>query len=130
VTVSTDDPTPAYAQLVRHLREQIASGELRPGDRLPSHRELAASFGVSTNTVLTALRVLRDEGLVSGQQGRGTFVRTAVVRSPPSRDSSALEQIMSQLEEFQRDLREMRRRLERLESAADGLLAGEDHPAP
>src|SRR5919206_4703985 len=56
------------------LRDRIARGELAPGSRLPSHRELAVEFGVAPLTVRQVLSHLEEQGLVSRQSGRGTFV--------------------------------------------------------
>jgi DNA-binding transcriptional regulator YhcF (GntR family) len=57
------------------LRDRIARGDLAPGARLPSHRDLAIEFGVAPLTVRQVLSQLEAEGLVSRQVGRGTFVR-------------------------------------------------------
>jgi DNA-binding transcriptional regulator YhcF (GntR family) len=57
------------------LRERITSGEFTPGMRLPSHTELATEFGVAPLTVRQVLSRLEEQGIVSRQQGRGTFVR-------------------------------------------------------
>jgi DNA-binding GntR family transcriptional regulator len=72
--VDPNDPRPPYHQIADDLRRQVKSGELKQGQRLPSNRELAASYGVAPMTVHQAVRVLRDEGLVSSYQGRGVFV--------------------------------------------------------
>jgi GntR family transcriptional regulator len=53
----------------------ITSGELAPGDKLPSERELARRFGTARNTAREAIRLLTEEGLVTAQHGRGVFVR-------------------------------------------------------
>ena len=66
---------PAYAQLVRILRRQIAAGAFRPGDRLPSEAQLCEGYGVSPMTVRRAINILVDQGVVIAEQGRGTFVR-------------------------------------------------------
>jgi len=66
---------PAYAQLVRILRRQIAVGVFRPGDRLPSEAQLCERYGVSPMTVRRAVNILVDQGVVIAEQGRGTFVR-------------------------------------------------------
>lgn len=58
------------------LHERILSGDLMPGTKLPSHTELATEFGVAPLTVRQVLAHLEQEGLVSREQGRGTFVRT------------------------------------------------------
>jgi DNA-binding GntR family transcriptional regulator len=66
---------PAYAQLVRILLGQIAAGVFRPGDRLPSEAQLCERYGVSPMTVRRVINILVDQGVVVGEQGRGTFVR-------------------------------------------------------
>lgn len=67
---------PSYAYLVRTLRGQIASGELRPYDRLPSESQLCTRFGVSPMTVRRAINILSAQDLVVTQKGRGTFVKS------------------------------------------------------
>jgi DNA-binding GntR family transcriptional regulator len=66
---------PAYAQLVRLLGGQVAAGLLLPGDRLPSEAQLCRRYHVSPMTVRRAINILADQGVVSAEQGRGTFVR-------------------------------------------------------
>lgn len=63
------------AEVFESLRARILSGDLVPGTQLPPHLRLAAEFGVAPMTVREVLRRLRDEGLVSLEHGRGTFVR-------------------------------------------------------
>lgn len=65
---------PIYVQIADHLRERITRGELRPGDEVPSERQVAAEWEVSRPTATKALDILRREGLVVGRQGAGTFV--------------------------------------------------------
>ena len=72
-----DDPRPPFQQLADDLRAAIAAGELAAGQRLPSTRDLAEQYGIAPMTAQSAIRVLRDEGLVVSQQGRGTFVHDA-----------------------------------------------------
>ena len=66
-----------YRQLVDQVRHAVSLGLLRPGDRLPSVREVVTQITINPNTVHRAYRDLEAEGLVAGQQGRGTFVREA-----------------------------------------------------
>lgn len=66
---------PVYAQLVRILRRQVADGILRPGDQLPSEAQLCRRYGVSPMTVRRVVNILADQGIVVGEQGRGTFIR-------------------------------------------------------
>ena len=68
---------PVYGQIVRQVQELTASGGLRPGDQLPTVRELAAQLGVNFNTVARAYRLLHTRRMVSAQRGRGTFVLDA-----------------------------------------------------
>ena len=64
VKVDRDDPALLHEQVAAQIRQAITDGEAKPGDRLPPARHLAAVTGVNTNTVLRALRLLRDEGLL------------------------------------------------------------------
>jgi GntR family transcriptional regulator len=66
---------PPYAQLARSIRDGIARGEYRPGDRLPSEAELCAAFAVSPMTVRRAVGALVAEDVVFTEHGRGTFVK-------------------------------------------------------
>ena len=63
-----------YEDVAAELRRAIAEGEAAPGERLPPARDLAAVLGVHTNTVLRALRELREEGLLDFRRGRGVTV--------------------------------------------------------
>lgn len=65
---------PAYAQFVQQVREALRLGLLRPGDRLPTVREVVTSCAVNAATVLKAYRELELSGLVEARQGAGTFV--------------------------------------------------------
>jgi GntR family transcriptional regulator len=68
-------PTPLYAQIAGRLKLAVAAGELRPGEALPSVRQLAARLRVNPATVVQAYRDLEGEGFVEMRQGAGTFVR-------------------------------------------------------
>src|SRR5690554_4223392 len=67
-----------YAEIATYLRSQIASGELRPGDELPSEKELCQLFDTARGTVRQAVAVLRQEGMVSSGQGRRSRVLDTV----------------------------------------------------
>jgi len=66
---------PLYIQLRDQLRSLVHAGDLRPGDRIPASRELAAILGVHRTTVANAYAELESEGLIQGHVGRGTFIR-------------------------------------------------------
>lgn len=74
VKVTREDSALLHEQVAAQIRDAIAEGEAKPGDRLPSARHLAAATGVNTNTVLRAVRLLRDEGLLELRQGHGIRV--------------------------------------------------------
>jgi GntR family transcriptional regulator len=74
VKIDRDDGTQLHEQVAAELRRAIADGEAKPGERLPPARDLAAVLGANTNTVLRALRTLRDEGLLEFRRGRGITV--------------------------------------------------------
>lgn len=71
--------TPAFKQIAEHLRAAIGSGALAEGDRLPSEAQLMAHFEVARMTVRQALGLLKAEGLVIAEHGRGVFVRARPV---------------------------------------------------
>jgi len=76
---------PLYRQLDAILRDQIAGGQIRPGDRFPAETDLCAQYGVSRATVRQALEALVTDGLIERTAGRGTFLRAAPGPSrPPS----------------------------------------------
>lgn len=74
------DPAPLHEQAAGALRRAIVEGQCRPGDRLPPARDLAAALAVNTNTVLRALRDLREEGLLEFRRGRGITVASRADR--------------------------------------------------
>lgn len=65
---------PLFDQLAASVRAEIARGALKPGDRLPAARDVAASLDVNIHTVLHAYQDLRDEGLIELRRGRGAIV--------------------------------------------------------
>ena len=66
---------PKYAQVIDELRRRIESGEYPPGSLLPSEHQLTEEFQIARPTVVRALRVLRQDGWIETQQGKGSFVR-------------------------------------------------------
>jgi GntR family transcriptional regulator len=80
VKVDRGERTVLHEQVAAEIRRAIAEGEALPGERVPPARDLAAVLGVNTNTVLRALRQLRDEGLLEFRRGRGITVTGSAER--------------------------------------------------
>ncbi|MFJ9612561.1 GntR family transcriptional regulator [Streptomyces noursei] len=71
---SQHDPRPPYQQAADAIRRDIETGRLKPGEQLPSHSKLQERFNIANMTARSALRVLREEGLIYTVQGRGSYV--------------------------------------------------------
>jgi GntR family transcriptional regulator len=74
-SVDSRSPTPIYAQLDRSIRAAIATGELEPGGKLPTVRQLAVDLAVNANTVAKVYAQLERDGILETRRGVGTFVR-------------------------------------------------------
>jgi DNA-binding transcriptional regulator YhcF (GntR family) len=65
---------PIYLQVVERIKERLAAGQMKPGDQLPTVRSLAADLRVNFNTIARAYRIMDESGIISTQQGRGTYI--------------------------------------------------------
>ena len=93
-------PTPLYAQIAARLKLAVAAAELRPGEALPSVRQLAARLRVNPATVVQAYRDLEAEGFVEMRQGAGTFVReVAPDRRAAERSGHAVHLVRQMLQQ-------------------------------
>jgi GntR family transcriptional regulator len=111
VTADLDDNRLAYLQVAAALREQIRSGQLEPGENVGTNKELADRYRVAAMTVRSALDVLRGEGLIVSQRGRGTFVA-------PNADKSGTERtpdVLAQVAQLSERVEELTRRVSTLE---------------
>ncbi len=111
---------PIYTQIVEHIKHQIAGGQLKPGDQLPTVRQLALDLRVNFNTVARAYRLLDEAGVISTQQGRGTFI----LEQPPPADQKKLRRAKL-LDVTRRYLDEVRRlgyTLDEVQKQMDGAL--------
>ena len=88
--VTAGDELPLYRQIIRQITDAIAGARLEPGDKLPSHRDLATQLVIAPLTVKKAYDELEQGGLIETQRGRGTFVRR---RLPRAQDGDSRERL-------------------------------------
>src|SRR5882724_9605664 len=84
--LATHSNVPTYVQIVQQVRQALLAGVLRPGDRLPTVKDVVTELAINPNTVLKAYRELEREGLVEARQGVGTFARRRPDGPPPAKD--------------------------------------------
>ena len=86
VAIDSHDPTPIYAQLERGLRAAMATGRLRPGDQLPTVRQLAVDLRVNANTVARVYAELERVGVIETRRGVGSFIKATPAEAHPPRE--------------------------------------------
>ena len=86
VTIDARDKTPIYAQLERGLRAAMATSRLRPGDRLPTVRQLAVELRINANTVARVYADLERAGAIETKRGVGSFVTASPEKARPVRE--------------------------------------------
>lgn len=86
-----EENMPIYVQIMSRIREGIASGELKPGEKVSSVRDLAQDFGVNPNTMQRALTELEREGLLNSERTSGRFVTEEKSRIMQLRDELAVK---------------------------------------
>ena len=86
VTIDARDKTPIYAQLERGLRAAMATSRLRPGDQLPTVRQLAVELKINANTVARVYADLERSGVIETRRGVGSFVAASPEKARPARE--------------------------------------------
>ncbi len=95
--IDSKSGVPFYRQIIEQVKFAIARGVLRPGDRLPTVRQLAVDLSINPNTVIRAYRELEIEGVLETQQGSGTFVGNQKPRVDELERQRMLDQILTEL---------------------------------
>ena len=90
VTLDSGDPTPIYAQLERGFRAAIATNRLRPGDQLPTVRQLAVDLQINANTVARVYSELERAGVIETKRGVGSFITATPAQAHPPRERERL----------------------------------------
>ena len=112
IALSPSHPDPMYQQVIDQIKDAIASGDVKPNDRLPSVRELSEALNVSAITVKRAYQDLETEGFILTRAGMGSFV------APVERD--ALRE--RKLAELQEELRRLVRSSAKFGISADDIV--------
>ncbi|HKC56606.1 MAG TPA: GntR family transcriptional regulator [Vicinamibacterales bacterium] len=86
LTIDPRDSTPIYAQLERGVRAAIATGRLRPGDQLPTVRQMAVDLQVNANTVARVYAELERSGVIETKRGVGSFITASPAQAHPPRE--------------------------------------------
>jgi GntR family transcriptional regulator len=86
ISIDPRDKTPIYAQLERGLRAAIATGRLRPGEQLPTVRQLAVELQVNANTVARVYTDLERAGVIETRRGVGSFISATPAQARPPRE--------------------------------------------
>jgi GntR family transcriptional regulator len=89
--VNPRDATPLHAQLERTIRVGIAAGRLRPGDQLPTVRQLAVALRINANTVARVYAQLERDGILETRRGVGSFIAARAAESPLNEDAQRAE---------------------------------------
>ncbi|MGB5817403.1 MAG: GntR family transcriptional regulator [Thermoanaerobaculia bacterium] len=95
--LDTKSGVPIYRQIIEQVKYAIARGELEPGDRLPTVRQLAVDLSVNPNTVVRSYRELEIAGVLDTQQGSGTFVGKERPAIDTLEQQRMLDQILTEL---------------------------------
>ncbi len=97
IDLDPSSPVPLYKQICEQFRRLIALGALRPGDKLPAVRELAARTRVNRNTAARAIQQLESEGIVATRVGRGTFVEKTIQRGDRASRETVVDDLLDRL---------------------------------
>ena len=97
ISIDSKSGVPFYRQIIEQVKFAIARGDLEPGDRLPTVRQLAVDLSINLNTVIRAYRELEIEGTIETQQGSGTFVGRKRPRIDDLERQRMLDQILTEL---------------------------------
>jgi GntR family transcriptional regulator len=87
---------PIYRQIMDQVTAGIAAGSVRPGDQLPTVRQLAVDLSVNPNTVIRAYRELEIRGILDTQQGSGTFISSLEIKTDAAERQRALNQLVTE----------------------------------
>ena len=103
IVIDIEDPSPPFAQLIVQIKQAVSSGQLHPGDPLPSIRQLASDLELNNKTVAKAYRLLERDSVIQSRGYRGTFVH------PDGRSNSAVDLNLWVVEQLQESISAFRK---------------------
>ncbi|MCL6636610.1 MAG: GntR family transcriptional regulator [Alicyclobacillus sp.] len=127
LTFHLDWSQPLYEQIMQQMRQAIAKGELGPGEKIPSVREMAQSLRVNPNTVSHAYQQLERDGLTETRRGQGTFITTSAATIQRFRQDMAqrlTREFLQQMFAYGLSWPDIVQLLEAAQSMADGSPDG------
>ncbi len=128
MSIDPNDPRPKQRQIADDLRSLVADRVIKPGERVPSTRELLNRYGVSSQTVQSALNILQDAGITQGVPGRGTFVRSELDVDALSHDdgptdpSPEYQAFRREIQALGAEIRSIHQRLDDLQAQVDDVV--------
>lgn len=102
IEIEKKSPVPAYRQIIKQITSLIHEGTLKPGDKLPTERELANELKIARGTVKKAYELMVKDGLIETTQGRGTFVSSRQDIIPSGRKERAIKMIENLIDELRK----------------------------
>jgi GntR family transcriptional regulator len=121
LSIDDKDNRPIYIQIIGQIKEQVSDGTLKPGDELPSVRELAESLGINMHTVRSAYLKLRDQGIINLRLGRRARIAS---RRTPEPDAELMADIAARFKELITDALLMGMSPDSLRKLVEQQLAG------
>lgn len=118
MATTTGEAKFSYMQVANALRADIALGQLKPGERLPSIRDLAERFGIAPQTVQNGLAVLRDQGLIYAGSTRGYFVTNNAAEELKEKPIPQLVAVNARLDELTALVEALKERVAEIEANA------------
>lgn len=100
ITIDKKNPTPAYRQIIQQMTSLIRNGELKPGDKLPTERDLSADLKIARGTIKKAYESLARDRIIETAQGRGSFVSSRQDILPAGRKERAVKLVGALLDEL------------------------------
>ncbi len=92
--IDVRDVRPIYEQIIDNIKEQVIKGVLKPGDQIPSVRQLASMLTVNVNTVTKAYQQLERQKIIETIRGRGTFVADVIIKSIDQKELQDIRKVL------------------------------------